>query len=86
MISAIAHPSDSATQAAQPQSTAPPQPELKFHPALTPDQTAKLDEALTRLASQLAQMRKRTLPYSAEPAFVFRAEAPRRPAPAAPKA
>lgn len=57
-------------------------PDLKPHPALTADQAAKLDEALGRLAGQLGQLRKHTLPYSAEPAFTFRAEVPRRAAPA----
>lgn len=54
------------------------QSDLKPHPALTPDQAPKLDEALGRLAGQLAQLRKHTLPYSAEPAFTFHAEVPRR--------
>jgi hypothetical protein len=59
-------------------------PDLKPKPALTAEQMGKMDEALTKLAGQLGQLRKHTLAYGAEPAFVFRAEAPRRAMPAAP--
>lgn len=70
----------------QAQATAgdPPKPDLKPHAALTPDQAAKLDESLTKLAGQLAQMRKHPLPYIAEPAFTFHAELPHRAPPALP--
>lgn len=58
-------------------------PDLKPKPALTAEQAGKMDEALTKLSGQLDQLRKHTLAYGAEPAFVFKAEAPRRTAPAA---
>jgi hypothetical protein len=80
---------------AAPETSTPPQkqaaanedskPDLKPHPSLTPGQAAKLDEALGRLAGQLGEIRKHRLAYSAEPAFTFRAEIPRRVAPAIPK-
>ena len=81
-ISARASATNSAPQA-QAAATVNPPADLKPHPALTAEQAAKLDEALSRLAAQLGQLRKHTLPYGAEPAFVFRAEMPRHP-PAAP--
>ena len=58
-------------------------PDLRPKPALTAEQAGKMDEALTKLAGQLGQLRKHTLAYGAEPAFVFKAEAPRRAVPAA---
>lgn len=70
-----------ATEAAQASGT-PSAADLKPKPALTTEQAPKLDEALGRLAAQLGQMRKHTLPYSTEPAFVFKAEPPHRSLPA----
>jgi hypothetical protein len=51
--------------------------------ALTPEQSAKLIEAVAKREEQLAPMRARTLSYAAEPAFVFhvRTAAPKPTAP-----
>ncbi len=53
-----------------PQQTAEaPKPEPK--PKLTPKQEEVVQKAIERRERQLAGLRSRTLPYDAEPAFVF---------------
>ena len=49
--------------------TEPPKPEPK--PKLTSKQEEAVQKAIERRDRQLAPLRNRTLPYDAEPAFVF---------------
>ena len=51
---------------------AKPEPKLK----LTKEQEERVKQALERRDRQLAAVRSHTLPYSAEPAFVFRVRLP----------
>ncbi|HJY86311.1 MAG TPA: hypothetical protein VKE24_05680 [Candidatus Acidoferrales bacterium] len=59
-----------------PETPATPPPTELAKPEPRPKLTAKLEEAvqkaIERRDRQLAPMRSRTLPYDAEPAFVFR--------------
>ena len=51
------------------QAEAKPEPKLK----LTPEQEEAVKKAIERRDKQLESLRSRTLPYDAEPAFVFAA-------------
>jgi hypothetical protein len=52
----------------------PAGPSAAAKPKLTPEQEEKVKQAVERRERQLAGLRGRTLAYSAEPAFVFRAK------------
>ncbi|MBI3667525.1 MAG: hypothetical protein HY236_15085 [Acidobacteria bacterium] len=56
-------------QAQPPQQGEPAKPEPK--PKLTPEQEDAVKKAIERRERQLESLRSRTLPYDAEPAFVF---------------
>lgn len=65
-------------QTPKPSADEPAVPAMK--PALTEEQQKKLAEEVARRERDTAEMRGHTLPYGAEPAFVFRVRvAPRRP-------
>ncbi len=57
------------TAEAQPPQGEPAKPEPK--PKLTPEQEEAVRKAIERRDKQLESLRSRTLPYDAEPAFVF---------------
>ena len=56
----------------------PEQPKGEKKLKLTPEQEERVKQALERRERQLASIRSRSLPYDAEPAFVFRVYARRR--------
>ena len=58
------------------QQAEPPKPEPKLK--LTPEQEEAVKKAVERRERQLAAIRSRTLPYDAEPAFVFQVRQRRR--------
>jgi len=57
-----------------PQQLEAPKPDSKLK--LTPEQEERVKQAVERRDRQLAAIRSRVLPYSAEPAFVFRVKVP----------
>ena len=69
---ALAHASLAAPQT----QTAAPKPPAKI--LLTPEQEKKVEEELADRDKNIAKLRSRNLPYSLEPAFVFRARIPQR--------
>jgi len=65
-----------ASLAAAQTQTAAPKPPVKV--LLTAEQEKKVSEEIAERDKELAGLRSRTLPYSLEPAFVFRARIPQR--------
>ncbi len=58
--------------APKPETTEPGKPEAKLK--LTPEQEERVKKTLARREKMLAGMRNHPLPYSLEPAFVFRVQ------------
>jgi hypothetical protein len=79
-VGAMAAPLAAASMPAQQPQSATEKPPVK--PLLTSEEEKKVNEVVAKREEEMAGVHRHTLPYGLEPAFVFRARATRRRAPA----